>query len=446
MAAHLSQMEAEKWLGEGCSRSGSGLMRNQCIEIGVENAMASLTIERRVLGKEVTLYNVAGNYRPRKLPRTWIVVVGAHYDHLGGVEGPTDQIYNGADDNASGTAALIELAEAYQQVANRQREMIFVAFSAEELGLLGSRAFVEQIDVDRVEMMLNFDMIGRNSDQPISLIGDGFATEVSTLIRDANQKVALEVKLAGDDYFGASDHDSFYRKDRPFLFFFTGTHEDYHQVTDHVDKLDYARMEKISRLGFAMLEPIVSGERTPIFIQQISWLGIKLVAEEGNIISQVVPGSRAEEAGLVAGDELLAVGENRSVSELPAALKELSTGESVVLTVTGTAGERSIAVTRAKSGYVGIDPGGLTDVLRHDLPFIPSEVVVVQMVVDDGPAAQAGLQKGDIILQIDGTSVLPRSLGTVLQRVGAGEEVTLLILRDGERTTVDMVLGERPER
>ena len=176
-----------------------------------------------------------------------MLVVGAHYDHLGYFEGDGDTIYNGADDNASGTAALIELARLHSSLETPpKRSIVFAAFSAEELGLLGSRAFIRQIDSEQVALMLNFDMIGRNSDAPIEIIGDGYAVGMKEELLKANEEIGLNLEMAGENYFGASDHDPFFKEDRPFLFFFTGTHEDYHQLSDHIDKLDFEQIHKIT--------------------------------------------------------------------------------------------------------------------------------------------------------------------------------------------------------
>ncbi|MEC7984838.1 MAG: M28 family peptidase, partial [Myxococcota bacterium] len=448
LAAHVSRKAAKAWLGEGVMKNWQEKLDAgiQVSQFGASDRSVTLTVERRKEGKPVTLYNVAGRLPATTENATETVVVGAHYDHLGGTEGIEDQIYNGADDNASGTSAMIEMAEAFAGVSERKRDMIFIGFSAEELGLLGSKAFVEQIDTEKVALMLNFDMIGRNSDKAMSIIGDGYATELSDLITESNQRVGLNTKLAGDDYFGASDHDSFFRKNRPFLFFFTGTHDDYHQVTDHADKLDYEQMEKVSQLGFSMLEPIVKGEISPVFIHHISWLGIKLLPGERNVISAVEPKSRGEKAGLRAGDELLLVGETSDSKGIPLRLQQQETGKEVTLQVQGAGEVRTVSVTRAKTGFVGIYPGTVSDEERKKLPIIESEGVLIRELAEKGPAEKAGLKPGDIILQINGNSVLPRSLGSILRRIGAGETVTCLVLRDGERQSIDMVLGERPQR
>ena len=379
------------------------------------------------------------------LREEWIVV-GAHYDHLGSFEGDGDTIFNGADDNASGTSALLTMAQAFaNQQSPPKRTMVFIAFSAEELGLLGSKAFVEQIEVERVRFMLNLDMIGRNSDKELRVIGDGWTKDLGTYVNEANAEVGLNLTLAGDDYFGASDHDSFYRKDRPFLFFFTGTHDDYHQLSDHVDKLDFVQMTKITTLGYNLLLPMALGDHNPEFIHLVSWMGTKFMVD-GSVtrVEDVFAGGRAEEAGIRKGDEIIQV--NDESQGIPHLIKNVKPGSEITLVVRRDDGDIQKKIERAKVGYVGVYPAEVSSEVRSASAIIDSEGVLIQRVLPDGPADQAGIKSGDIILQIEDRSVVPSSLGAVLQRIGAGEEVLCLVLRDNERLKLTMTLGERPTR
>jgi len=178
---------------------------------------------------------------------TLSVVIGAHYDHLGYGEdknslytGQEKMIHNGADDNASGTAALIELARMIKKEGLKKYNYLFVAFSGEELGLFGSKYFTEHsvINMKDVNYMINMDMVGRLKDSTHSITVGGYATspQWQELLPVKNNKFNIKIDSSG---VGPSDHTSFYRKDIPVLFFFTGLHSDYHKPTDDADKINY---------------------------------------------------------------------------------------------------------------------------------------------------------------------------------------------------------------
>ena len=183
------------------------------------------------------------------------IVLGAHFDHLGrsGASAldpdSAEAIRNGADDNASGTAAVMELARLLSRHAPR-RSVIFVTFSGEELGLLGSQRFVERspVPIDRVVAMLNFDMVGRLRNHRVIVYGVETATEMRLLVDSAATGTGLEVRGVGDG-FGPSDHSSFYARGVPVLHFFTDLHEDYHRATDDADKVSAAGVGRV--VGFA---------------------------------------------------------------------------------------------------------------------------------------------------------------------------------------------------
>jgi hypothetical protein len=178
----------------------------------------------------------------------YTIVLGAHYDHLGyGEDGNSmirtceQLIHNGADDNASGTAALIELAFLLKKSKSKNYNYLFTAFSAEELGLNGSKYFVENptIPLTSINYMINMDMVGRMNDSTKAITVGGYGTSPSwiPLFKDLNTKnFSIKFDSSGT---GPSDHTSFYRKDIPVLFFFTGLHTDYHKPTDDADKINY---------------------------------------------------------------------------------------------------------------------------------------------------------------------------------------------------------------
>ena len=174
------------------------------------------------------------------------VIIGAHFDHLGlGSQGsskaekPEGQIHNGADDNASGVAGLLELARYFSENEVKETSnFLFIAFGAEELGLLGSRHFVNNptIRLDNVNFMANMDMIGRyNADRGIGIGGYGTADEWPAIFKNVKSDTKFFTDAAGS---GGSDHGSFYAKKIPVLFFHTGGHDDYHKPTDDFEKVN----------------------------------------------------------------------------------------------------------------------------------------------------------------------------------------------------------------
>jgi len=185
-----------------------------------------------------------------------ILVIGAHYDHIGfkkRVKNETDSIYNGADDNASGTAGLMVVAAAFAGMQKKPlRTVMFVAFAAEEKGLYGSSWFVnhQPFPDKKIIAMLNMDMIGRNADHLLYLIGTRESPDIARIVARENAKTGFTIVKEKGDLIGGSDHYNFYKKDIPFMFFFSGFHEDYHQLGDHADKINYPKAVNIARLVF----------------------------------------------------------------------------------------------------------------------------------------------------------------------------------------------------
>lgn len=283
-----------------------------------------------------------------------MVVVGAHFDHVGTASqrnfgrlgrGGNDTIWNGADDNASGTSVLLAIARAFGEGGLKpRRSVVFIAFSGEEAGLIGSRFYAANPvgSIRKHVFMLNLDMVGRNPGRAIHLYGVGSA-EGGALRRAAERAVersGLEariednVKLVGGD----SDHSSFRARRVPFSFFFSGFHADYHRPSDHAEKLAYPNMEKVGRASVYMLSEIadlddrlvfsgsVTGRfRLPDFMQprrpprrlgvtvqelddtELDALGLPKT-QGGLRIDRVHDGTAAADAGMKTGDVLLAVG------------------------------------------------------------------------------------------------------------------------------------------
>ena len=229
----------------------SGLMlKGVRAKIGVEKLRSYETLEAR---------NVAGMIRGSDpvLRDEW-VLVGGHHDHIGAFVGAGDTIYNGADDNASGISGVLELAQAFAAlpIAPR-RTLVFITFAGEEMGLFGSRAIVEQrqIPVQKLKYMLNLDMIGRSTGEPIHIYSGGIPQgAVSDLVTRVDSGLDLPIRFEGSPKEGYSDFYPFSQAGVPFLFLFTGYHKDYHQPGDHADKLDYPRMKSILRLAYGIVE------------------------------------------------------------------------------------------------------------------------------------------------------------------------------------------------
>jgi hypothetical protein len=198
------------------------------------------------------------------------IILGAHFDHLG-MGGPgsgsraldTVGIHYGADDNASGVAMMLELAEEFAKTKDsHKRSIICLAFSGEEEGLLGSKHFVDNpgINLSRVNAMVNLDMVGRlNETNNLQISGVGTATGLKHLIYTDTDTTAVKLTLSPEGY-GPSDHSSFYGKNIPVLFYFTGAHMDYHTPSDTWDKINYEGMVKISGYIFTVAKDIASAE------------------------------------------------------------------------------------------------------------------------------------------------------------------------------------------
>jgi hypothetical protein len=381
-------------------------------------------------------------------------VVGAHHDHLGAFDGPGDTVYNGADDNASGTAAVLELARLFSEASPRpRRTLAFVTFSAEEKGLLGSRWLVERsaFPVERVAFMLNSDMLGRNPDLPIEAIGDGFTRGLREAIEDGSAGLGLDLLFGGDGYFGASDHDPFYKRDVPFLFFFTGLHADYHQVSDHSDKIDFEREARIVELSRRLIARLADVEERPSFVHHVSWLGLEaelagMGASRVLVVTEAPAEGRAAAAGLRVGDVVTELDgasftDARRIGEL---FRAVEPGGSAALTVARGPSRLDLRVERAKPGYLGIVPGALETDERRRLGLPDDEGLVVRDVTKDGPAATGGVEAGDVLLRLAGQAVVQRTLSGLLSRNGAGETVDALVLRDGKRVKLRLTIGERP--
>ncbi len=284
------------------------------------------------------------------------IVVGAHYDHLGhgGASSLTpgvDAIHNGADDNASGVAAMLAAARAVTRRPAPARSIIFIAFTGEESGLLGSAHFVARgaIPASSMKAMLNMDMVGRLGNNPLIVYGVDTAQEWRGLLEPAAAARAVPLATRGEGY-GPSDHTSFYSRDVPVLHFFTNVHGDYHQPGDDWQKIDADGLERIAGIVGDLTTRLAAASPALTLVRGAgeppaqagegqtrgygTWLGSVpdfTPVERGVLLSGVTPGSPADQAGLAAGDILVGLGthEVTDLQGLTDALRAHSPGDRV---------------------------------------------------------------------------------------------------------------------
>ena len=287
------------------------------------------------------------------------IVIGAHYDHLGmggtgsGSRTPdTLAIHNGADDNASGTAGVLEIGEKLLFMQSKlKRSIILLNFDAEERGLLGSKHFINNspVNLANVIAMINLDMIGHLEENRLTIGGTGTSPIFKNLLNDINKNYEIDLKLSPEG-FGPSDHASFYTKDIPVLFFFTGTHDDYHKPTDDFPIINLAGEKTVSDFVFDIVSSLSDLEERPIFTEagpkesQAPSRRFKVTfgvipahgsQAEGMEIDGVSKDGPADLAGMQKGDIITAIDgkEIKSIYDYMYRLGELKKDSSVPITV-----------------------------------------------------------------------------------------------------------------
>jgi len=317
---------------------------------------ATLTVD--VQTTHATVNNVLA-YLPGKTDE--YVIVGAHYDHLG--RGTSDslapsqvgQIHPGADDNASGTAGVLELARILAPLKGQlQRGILFMSFAGEELGLLGSAAWVKNPTkpLNKSVAMLNMDMIGRIKDNKVYIGGVGTGSTFQKVLDHAHGDSSLNFELSQSSYT-SSDHTSFVTKRIPVLFFFSGLHADYHKPSDTWDKIDQNAAAGLLNVVARVAVELASDPEKPAFITVVEnnphsgstggggygpYFGSIPdfgQAENGVKFSDVKPGSPAAKAGLKAGDVLIRFGDKpiKNLYDFTDALRRSKIGDVVPVTV-----------------------------------------------------------------------------------------------------------------
>ena len=294
-------------------------------------------------------HNVIG-YLNFNAPNT--VVIGAHYDHLGyGEDGNSldgeGQIHNGADDNASGTAALIEMARLLYSTKDRNNNYLFIAFSGEELGLLGSKYWLEHPTANvNMNYMINMDMIGRyDSARKLTVGGYGTSPTWSDVFQTATDpNLVIKFDSSGS---GPSDHSAFYRDSIPVLFFFTNSHPDYHKATDDADKINYKGETEIIDYILKVIDitnkkgkleylktrdPEARSMNLPVTLGVVPDYAF---SGNGLRIDAVSKGKTAEKIGLKAGDVLMQLGDYKftDIYSYMQALQHFKKGDKTTLQI-----------------------------------------------------------------------------------------------------------------
>ena len=317
-------------------------------------------------GAEGTAYNVIG-FIDNKAPNT--IIIGGHYDHLGlGYQGssldanPQGKIHNGADDNASGTAGVIELARYFKTNNVKERNnFLFISFSGEELGLYGSKYFAEHptFDLAKADFMINLDMIGRlNTTSGLTVSGSGTSASWETILKKlSTDEVPIKTDSSG---MGPSDHTSFYLKNIPVLHFFTGSHSDYHKPSDDLEKVNFEGEAKILNMIIKLIEAVDCQPKLAFLATKNRSMGgsreFKVTMgvmpsyssdEKGLKVDGVSDGKPAQKAGVLTGDLIIQIGDLtiKDMQTYMDALGKFEKGQTVQIKVTRNSETKVLSVT-----------------------------------------------------------------------------------------------------
>lgn len=354
--------------------------------------------------------------------RNEIILIGAHYDHVGrgnqtNSHGPFGYIHNGADDNASGTAALLELADAFASMTPApKRTLVFAFWDAEEMGLLGSMHWLKQPThpLKSIRQVINIDMLGRLREGKVIVVGWRSAPGLRNRLVRQNPKGDLlyhyEPKVIGD-----SDHYPFYVAGIPSLHLDTGKHDDYHRPSDDADKLNYPGILKMAAFVFRLVEEFANEPTVPAFRRealtelQPSWMtarqqpaavrlgvafDVEQMMKDRAVVTEVTAGSAALKAGIRPGDRLvkLAHWDTGTVADLKTIVRIAANPVAVALERPGTD-----ALVELQLNLTG-EPVrvGITWQLDDAIP----DSVIITNVIPDSPADRAGLKVGDVVMKL----------------------------------------------
>ena len=368
---------ANEWLKRGAVRDVKAL-RDQIESDGrpasAELADVKLAGNIKLVRRTDWIRNVIGVLPGRGPTANEVVVIGAHYDHLGYGIGKKKAIHNGADDNASGTTAMLELARRYcKRQEAPKRTLVFIAFSGEESGVLGSSHFVNHptVPLSSIVAMINFDMVGRLRNEQLMVGGRGTAAGFKEILQQADDGSPLVLKSSGEGGYGPSDHISFALKKIPVLFFWTGIHSDYHTPTDDSDKVSYAGLDQVIDFGEKVIDRIVAMPRQPyeasadknadphggMFSGEPPRVTLGVVPDynaEENVLGVRIAGSRADtpaaKAGLIEGDVIIKLGDYNieSIYSLTSALATAEPDKPTTVTILRNGEKLELPVTLTK--------------------------------------------------------------------------------------------------
>ena len=252
--------DTKEWVSENASA-----MKPDSFEIPLDVTVSCQTMPSELLARNVI--GVLPGSDP-KLADEYIVV-GAHYDHVGFNE--DGEIWNGADDNGSGTVTLLGMARSLSSLPMDQRpkrSIVFVAFSGEEVGLVGSYHFLVQglVPTEKIAAMVNTDMVGRSLDHSVYAVGTKSAAGLKGMVEQAGEGLAIKVRFDNEEFFDRSDQVGFYYAGIPILFFNTDEHEDYHKPTDTSDLILYDDMAQIGVLTYRMIRSLADLPKRLTFV------------------------------------------------------------------------------------------------------------------------------------------------------------------------------------
>jgi hypothetical protein len=370
-AVHVTQAVCDQMLKQALNRSLADLegaidadLKPASVVLPGWKARGAVTVER--IRSDVV--NVIATIEGRGATADECIVIGAHYDHVGRggagslAPGSTD-VHNGADDNASGTVALLELARRLAARPEKpHRRLVFIAFTGEELGLLGSAKYVKEpvFPLEKTIAMFNMDMVGRLQDDKLIVFGTGTSSRWEKDLKELNEGRGFELSFKPEG-FGPSDHSSFYGKKIPVLHFFTGNHPDYHRPSDDWDKLNIDGIRRVVDFVEALVLKTDANPQRPDYVEvkgtaQMGRAGnrpyVGTIPDFGSeapgyAISGVASGSPAEKGGLKGGDRIIRFGAQKvtGLDDFDLALRRFQAGDVVDVVVVRDGKEVALKVT-----------------------------------------------------------------------------------------------------